>query len=112
MMLDEDFIQARKEQLLALLAKIRENIAKIKPHTELSSNGDEDMDEEILEEETDAVSKAVLAELHMHEFRVLKALDKIAAGKYGFTDDGQPIPKERLEVVPEADTLVDDHAKI
>jgi RNA polymerase-binding transcription factor DksA len=48
----------------------------------------------------------------MHEFRVLKALDKIAAGKYGFTDDGQPIPKERLEVVPEADTLVDDHAKI
>jgi DnaK suppressor protein len=46
-------------------------------------------------------------EIRVH--RVERALQKIAEGTYGFSDiSGEPIPRERLEVVPEAVSNVDE----
>ena len=41
--------------------------------------------------------------------RVDRALARIAAGTYGVSEvSGKPIPRERLEVLPTASTLVDE----
>lgn len=106
--LSSDFIAARKQQLLETLARLQARLKNLHPHIELGSDGGDGevtVDEQVLEIELDDVTRAMISEIKIHLEKIEKALQKIEVGTYGSDDLGRPIPLERLEVFPEADTL-------
>lgn len=103
--LSPQFINACQQRLLAKQQQLKERLARLSPHTELGGGGgDTDVDEQVLEVESDMVAEAELELFRQHLDRVAKALKKIELGTYGTDDSGRIIPVERLEVLPEADT--------
>lgn len=105
--LDAAFIDKQRQYLLRLQASLRT--------ASRSSESDEDevradASDEALENEDDAQKldaleldgNLVVRDLERLE-QVNRALQKIADGTYGLSDlSGAPIPRERLEAVPEA----------
>jgi DnaK suppressor protein len=105
--LDPKFIETKRHELTSLRDALRKSAAA----TELEEDGvkdaslgqprefeDDAQKLDTLEKEGVLVNRSVerLA-------RVERALAKIDAGTYGFSDvSGDPIPKERLNAVPEA----------
>jgi len=105
--LDATFIDKQREYLLRLRASLR-TAARSSESDE--SDVRDDAADEALESEDDAQKLAaleldgnlVVRDLERLE-RVDRALQKIAEGTYGVSDlSGAPIPRERLEAVPEA----------
>ena len=105
--LDATFIDKQREYLLRLRASLR-TAARSSESDE--SDVRDDATDEALESEDDAQKLAaleldgnlVVRDLERLE-RVDRALQKIAEGTYGVSDlSGAPIPRERLEAVPEA----------
>jgi DnaK suppressor protein len=105
--LDASFIDRQREYLLRLRASLR-TAARSSESDE--SDVRDDAADEALESEDDAQKLAaleldgnlVVRDLERLE-RVDRALQKIADGTYGVSDlSGAPIPRERLEAVPEA----------
>jgi DnaK suppressor protein len=105
--LDAAFIDKQRGYLLRLQASLR-TAARSSESDE--SDVREDAANEALESEDDAQKLAALeldGNLVVHDLerleRVDRALQKIAEGTYGISDlSGTPIPRERLEAVPEA----------
>jgi DnaK suppressor protein len=105
--LDEKFVARQKERLQALkeeLLRIRSGMsaderqrAENEGDTQLDSG---DMSQEIFTREMDAT---IGEQVERRLKDVDRALQKIDEGTYGICDDtGEPIPRGRLEAVPEA----------
>jgi len=115
--IDQQFVEHQRERLVGLrdeLVRIREGMAE--DERDLSeSEGDftqhdsGDMSQSMFTREMDA-SIGEQAERRLGE--VDRALEKIEDGTYGLSDEsGEPIPRGRLEAVPEALRTVEEQQR-
>jgi DnaK suppressor protein len=115
--LDQQFVESQRERLLSLrdeLVRIREGMAE--DERDLSENEGDftqhdsgDMSQSMFTREMDA-SIGEQAERRLRQ--VDRALEKIEEGTYGLSDDsGDPIPRGRLEAVPEAVRTVEEQQR-
>ena len=115
--LDAAFLEKQRRQLL----RMRESLRSAARSTELDETEvNTDSNSAAREFEDDAQRLAALeldGNLRVRDAvrlaRVDRALQKIVDGTYGLSDiSGQPIPRERLEAVPEAiDTLSEEQRR-
>jgi len=114
--IDQQFIERQRERLVGLrdeLVRIREGMAADEKDLG-ESEGDTTLDSGDLSQgmftrEMDA-SIGEQAERRLGE--VDRALEKIEDGTYGLSDDsGDPIPRGRLEAVPEALRTVEEQQR-
>jgi DnaK suppressor protein len=112
---DQAFIQKQRRQLTKLREELLRSMkAEEKEETQLHSQSVGDAHEA----EDDAQKLAMLevqGTLVAHDLRRLaqveRALAKIEDGTYGLSDsNGQPIPRDRLEAMPEAIDTVQNQA--
>ena len=105
--LDEAFIEKQKDRLVERKAELERmrnetrDIARERSQEEQDTQFDSgDASQYIFERELDAT----LGQQFERELEdVDRALEKIEEGTYGLSDDtGEPIPKGRLEAIPEA----------
>jgi DnaK suppressor protein len=105
--LDAAFVEKQRQQLLRLRASLRTAARE----SEAEETGIEDAAADSARELEDEAQKLDALELQgtlvardaERLARVDRALAKIDNGTYGFSEvSGQPIPRERLEAVPEA----------
>lgn len=102
-MLSLEFIEERKQQLLAQQAELEQKLAAIPSHTELGS----DLEDTEMEEEIDMPNDQVIAEIQQHLDRIAAALERVNAGTYGKdVVTGAWIDEKRLMAYPEAETAV------
>ncbi len=105
--LDKEFIEKQKARLLerkAELKRIRDDaqeVARERSQEEQDTQFDSgDQSQYLFERELDA---ALVQQFDRELEDVNRALEKIEEGTYGLSDDtGEPIPKGRLEAIPEA----------
>src|ERR671921_2643887 len=114
--LDQQFLENQRERLLGLrdeLVRIREGMSADEEDLG-ESEGDQvldsgDMSQDMFTREMDA-SIGEQAERRLGE--VDRALRKIEEGTYGLSDEsGEPIPRGRLEAVPEAARTVEEQQR-
>ena len=114
--IDQRFVERQRERLVGLreeLVRIREGMAadvEDLGETEGDTTPDSgDMSQDMFTREMDA-SIGEQAERRLGE--VDRALQKIEDGTYGLSDDsGDPIPRGRLEAVPEAIRTVEEQQR-
>jgi len=114
--IDQQFVEQQRERLLGLrdeLLRIREGMAaneKDLGETEGDTTLDSgDLSQDMFTREMDA-SIGEQAERRLGE--VDRALQKIEEGTYGLSDDsGEPIPRGRLEAIPEATRTVEEQQR-
>ena len=114
--IDQQFVEQQRERLLGLrdeLLRIREGMAadeKDLGETEGDTTLDSgDLSQDMFTREMDA-SIGEQAERRLGE--VDRALRKIEEGTYGLSDEsGEPIPRGRLEAVPEAARTVEEQQR-
>ena len=114
--IDQQFVERQRERLVGLreeLVRIREGMAadvEDLGETEGDTTPDSgDMSQDMFTREMDA-SIGEQAERRLGE--VDRALQKIEDGTYGLSDDsGDPIPRGRLEAVPEAIRTVEEQQR-
>ena len=106
--IDHQFVERQRERLLGVrdeLLRIREGVAEDErdlgeKEGDFTEHDFGDMSQDMFTREMDA-SIGEQAERRLGE--VDRALQKIDEGTYGLSDDsGEPIPRGRLEAVPEA----------
>ena len=115
--LDENFIAKQKERLQSL----REELLRImraaeedeRTRTEQDADFTEhdagDMSRDIFDREVDAT---IVEQVQQRLAIVERALQKIEEGTYGLSDvSGEPIPRGRLEAVPEAIRTVEEQQR-
>ena len=113
---DQQFVERQREKLVGLreeLVRIRDGMAaeeadlgEAEGDTTLDSG---DMSQDMFTREMDA-SIGEQAERRLGE--VDRALQKVEDGTYGLSDDsGEPIPRGRLEAVPEALRTVEEQQR-
>lgn len=115
--LDENFIAKQKERLQSL----REELLRImraaeddeRTRTEQDVDFTEhdagDMSRDIFDREVDAT---IVEQVEQRLAIVERALQKIEEGTYGLSDvSGEPIPRGRLEAVPEAIRTVEEQQR-
>jgi DnaK suppressor protein len=115
--LDENFIAKQKERLQSL----REELLRImraaeedeRTRTEQDADFTEhdagDMSRDIFDREVDAT---IVEQVEQRLAIVERALQKIEEGTYGLSDvSGEPIPRGRLEAVPEAIRTVEEQQR-
>jgi DnaK suppressor protein len=115
--LDENFIAKQKERLQSL----REELLRItraaeedeRTRTEQDADFTEhdagDMSRDIFDREIDAT---IVEQVEQRLAIVERALQKIEEGTYGHSDvSGEPIPRGRLEAVPEAIRTVEEQQR-
>lgn len=115
--IDAAFVEKQRQYLLRLRASLVA-AAEASESDEAEVRGDrtsEAMESEDDAQELDALERdgnLVVRDVERLE-RVDRALQKIADGTYGLSDrSGEPIPRERLEAVPEAlYTLSEEEAR-
>jgi DnaK suppressor protein len=114
--IDQQFVEQQRERLLGLrdeLVRIREGMAADEEDLG-ESEGDQvldsgDLSQDMFTREMDA-SIGEQAERRLGE--VDRALRKIEEGTYGLSDEsGEPIPRGRLEAVPEAARTVEEQQR-
>ena len=104
-MLSDEFIARMKERLLEEKQNFIDELASLQAHTEL---GDEE-DENASEFQNDEVNKDIIAQLNSEVSRIDAALKRIEDGTYGkSTASGVEISEARLEVLPWAETTVEE----
>jgi len=113
---DQEFVETQRERLLGLrdeLVRIREGVAdderdlgEAEGDTQLDSG---DLSQDMFTREMDAsIGEQVGRRLE----EVDRALRKIEEGTYGLSDDsGEPIPRGRLEAIPEAIRTVEEQQR-
>jgi DnaK suppressor protein len=115
--IDRQFVEQQRERLLGLrdeLVRIREGMAadevdlgETEGDTTLDSG---DLSQDMFTREMDA-SIGEQADRRLGE--VDRALRKIEEGTYGLSDEsGEPIPRGRLEAVPEAARTVEEQQRL
>ena len=113
---DQEFVETQRERLLGLrdeLVRIREGVAdderdlgEAEGDTQLDSG---DLSQDIFTREMDA---SIGEQVGRRLGEVDRALRKIEEGTYGLSDDsGEPIPRGRLEAIPEAIRTVEEQQR-
>jgi DnaK suppressor protein len=113
---DQDFVETQRERLLGLrdeLVRIREGVAdderdlgEAEGDTQLDSG---DLSQDMFTREMDA---SIGEQVGRRLGEVDRALRKIEEGTYGLSDDsGEPIPRGRLEAIPEAIRTVEEQQR-
>jgi DnaK suppressor protein len=114
--LDQQFVETQRERLLGLrdeLVRIREGVAdderdlgEAEGDTQLDSG---DLSQDMFTREMDA---SIGEQVGRRLGEVDRALRKIEEGTYGLSDDsGEPIPRGRLEAIPEAIRTVEEQQR-
>ena len=115
--IDQQFVERQRERLLGVrdeLVRIREGMAEDErdlgeKEGDFTEHDSGDMSQNMFTREMDA-SIGEQAERRLGE--VDRALQKIDEGTYGLSDDsGEPIPRGRLEAVPEAIRTVEEQQR-
>ena len=106
--LDREFVEKQRERLQGLRTELLEMVEGLEEDQRFRAEEEEDftehdsgdMSQSLFTREMDATVEQTLEKRLQY---VERALQKIEEGTYGICDDtGEPIPKERLEAVPEA----------
>jgi DnaK suppressor protein len=115
--IDHQFVERQRERLLGVrdeLLRIREGVAEDErdlgeKEGDFTEHDFGDLSQDMFTREMDA-SIGEQAERRLGE--VDRALQKIDEGTYGLSDDsGEPIPRGRLEAVPEAMRTVEEQQR-
>jgi DnaK suppressor protein len=115
--IDHQFVERQRERLLGVrdeLLRIREGVAEDErdlgeKEGDFTEHDFGDLSQDMFTREMDA-SIGEQAERRLGE--VDRALQKIDEGTYGLSDDsGEPIPRGRLEAVPEALRTVEEQQR-
>ena len=115
--LDQEFIQQQRQRLEELreeLVRMRGGLEedqreRAEDEGDMTENDSGDMSQSLFTREVDATVEEQVERRIRH---VERALQKIEEGTYGFSDDsGEPIPKGRLEAVPEATRTVEEQQR-
>jgi DnaK suppressor protein len=115
--LDQEFIARQKQRLQDLRAEIKrvhdgleeDERFRAEEEDDYTQHDSGDMSQSLFTREVDAtVEEQVERRLQAIE----RALQKIEEGTYGLSDDsGEPIPRGRLEAVPEAVRTVEEQQR-
>jgi DnaK suppressor protein len=115
--LDQEFIARQKQRLQDLkseLERVRDGLQgderfRAEEETDFTQHDSGDLSQSLFTREVDAtVEQQVERRLQYVE----RALQKIEEGTYGLSDDsGTPIPRGRLEAVPEAIRTVEEQER-
>ena len=114
--LDQQFVESQRERLVGLrdeLVRIKEGVAdderdlgETEGDTQLDSG---DLSQDMFTREMDA---SIGEQVGRRLGEVDRALQKIEEGTYGLSDvSGEPIPRGRLEAVPEAIRTVEEQQR-
>jgi DnaK suppressor protein len=115
--LDQEFIQQQRQQLEELreeLVRMRGGLEedqreRAEDEGDMTENDSGDMSQSLFTREVDATVEEQVERRIRH---VERALQKIEEGTYGLSDDsGEPIPKGRLEAVPEATRTIEEQQR-
>jgi DnaK suppressor protein len=115
--LDENFIAKQKERLQSLRDELLQimRVAEEDERTRTEQDADftehdaGDMSRDIFDREVDAT---IVEQVEQRLVIVERALQKIEEGTYGLSDvSGEPIPRGRLEAVPEAIRTVEEQQR-
>jgi DnaK suppressor protein len=115
--LDENFIAKQKERLQSLRDELLQimRVADEDERTRTEQDADftehdaGDMSRDIFDREVDAT---IVEQVEQRLAIVERALQKIEEGTYGLSDvSGEPIPRGRLEAVPEAIRTVEEQQR-
>ncbi|HEU4848183.1 MAG TPA: TraR/DksA C4-type zinc finger protein [Rubrobacteraceae bacterium] len=115
--LDENFIAKQKERLQSLRDELLRimRVAEEDERTRTEQDADftehdaGDMSRDIFDREVDAT---IVEQVEQRLAIVERAMQKIEEGTYGLSDvSGEPIPRGRLEAVPEAIRTVEEQQR-
>src|SRR3712207_9398337 len=115
--LDQEFIAQQKQRLQDLkaeLERVRDGLEedqrfRAEEEEDFTQHDSGDMSHSLFTREVDAT---VEQQVERRLENVERALQKIGEGTYGLSDDsGEPIPKGRLEAVPEAGRPLDEQER-
>ena len=115
--LDQEFVQSQqqrleelREELLRLRGGLEEDQRdRAEDEGDMTENDSGDMSQSLFTREVDATVEEQVERRLQH---VERALQKIEEGTYGLSDDsGEPIPRGRLEAVPEAIRTVEEQQR-
>jgi DnaK suppressor protein len=115
--LDENFIAKQKERLQSLRDELLQimRVAEEDERTRTEQDADftehdaGDMSRDIFDREVDAT---IVEQVEQRLAIVERAMQKIEEGTYGLSDvSGEPIPRGRLEAVPEAIRTVEEQQR-
>lgn len=114
--LSKDFIEQQRKRLEALRAQLLGGEAKALANSRRLQEERGEEAREFEDRAQDMEQNEVYQTLHDVDNRRLshidRALQKIAEGTYGISDvSGEPIPKDRLDAVPEAVVAVQDETR-
>ncbi|BAN26225.1 TraR/DksA family transcriptional regulator [Caballeronia insecticola] len=114
--LSDDFIAKQRERLEALrrdlLGDEAGTIAGERQQQEARSTEAGELEDDAQRIAQDITNRALLDVNDRRINDIQRALQKIAEGTYGLSDEsGDPIPKARLEVMPEAILTVEEQSK-
>ena len=115
--LDQEFIQQQRqrleelrEELMRMHGGLEEDQRKrAEDEGDMTENDSGDMSQSLFTREVDATVEEQVERRIRH---VERALQKIEEGTYGLSDDsGEPIPRGRLEAVPEATRTIEEQQR-
>ncbi len=115
--LDQEFIAQQKQRLQDLkveLERVRDGLEedqrfRAEEEEDFTQHDSGDMSQSLFTREVDAT---VEQQVERRLENVQRALQKIDEGTYGLSDDsGEPIPKGRLEAMPEAVRTVEEQER-
>ena len=115
--LDQEFIQQQRQRLEELreeLERMRGGLEedqreRAEDEGDMTENDSGDMSQSLFTREVDATVEEQVERRIQH---VERALQKIEEGTYGLSDDsGEPIPRGRLEAVPEATRTIEEQQR-
>lgn len=113
--LNRDFLEQQRQRLEELRDELlADNTQAVEEAHDLSQVRDEvqDSGDEGAVEARRDFTDALTANSRQRLGEIRRALEKITAGSYGFSDEsGEPIPRARLEAVPEARHTVAEAAR-
>ena len=106
--LDKEFVEKQRERLEELRAELTEVVrgleedqrSQAEDEQDFTEHDSGDMSQSLFDREMDATLEQTIENRLQY---VERALQKIEEGTYGICDDtGEPIPRGRLEAMPEA----------
>ena len=115
--LDENFIAKQKERLQTLREELlrimrsaeEDERTRTEQDVDFTEHDAGDMSRDIFDREVDAT---IVEQVEQRLGIVERALQKIEEGTYGLSDvSGEPIPRGRLEAVPEAIRTVEEQQR-
>lgn len=114
--LSEAFIESQRQRLLAMQREVlggeEGTIAAEREQEEVSGAEANEFEDDAQKMEQDVANQALRNVNDQRIADIQRALEKIADGTYGYSDiSGDPIPIERLKVLPEAILTVQEQSE-